>query len=178
MALIDALGLRADAFARVFNDEPIPEGDAILPLARLAAEGGAICSRGFRLGVHLPNTTKPDEIAEFLHRLSLISIDFPSFGDGRGFSIARQLRRTRCVGRLRAAGPLIADQMRHAFGCGFDEIEMPDDLLARQPLAQWLSAASMITLRYQRDGGRGVSILDRRHAARQAQAKTRVANAA
>ena len=178
MALIDALGLLADGFTRVVDDEPIPMGDVILPLERLAADAGLVLSRGSRLGVHLPNTARLQEIADFLDRLSLISIDFPSFADGRGFSIARQLRRTLYEGRLRATGPLIADQMRHALGCGFDEIEAPDALLARQSIAQWLSAASSITLRYQRDGARGISILDRRRLARQMQAKTRVAHAA
>jgi uncharacterized protein (DUF934 family) len=126
----------------------------------------------------LPNTSKPDEIAAYFQRLALISIEFPSFADGRGFSIARRLRQDRYRGRLRATGPLIADQMRHALGCGFDEIETPDIVLARQPIEQWLAAASMITLRYQRDGGHGVSILDSRRGARQARQQLRVAHAA
>jgi len=177
MALIDTHGLRRDSFSRVIGDESVPKGDVILPLARLAAEA-KLLHRGRRLGVHLPNTAKSDEIAEYFTRLALISIDFPSFADGRGFSIAKRLRQDSYRGRLRATGPLIADQMRHALGCGFDEIETPDILLGRQPIEQWLAAASMITLRYQRQGGRGVSILDSRRAARQARQELRVAHAA
>ena len=41
------------------------------------------------------------------------------------------------AGRLRAAGPLIADQFRMARRVGFDEVELPDALAERQPEAQW-----------------------------------------
>jgi uncharacterized protein (DUF934 family) len=41
-------------------------------------------------------------------------------------------------GRLRAAGPLIADQFRFARRVGFDEVELPDEVAQRQPEAQWL----------------------------------------
>jgi uncharacterized protein (DUF934 family) len=177
MALIDAQGVKRDSFTRVVGDELVPAGDVILPLARLVAEA-RLTPRGRRLGVHLPNTAKPDEIAEYLGCLALISIEFPLFADGRGFSIARRFRQDHYRGRLRATGPLIADQMRHALGCGFDEIETPDIVLSRQPVKQWLAAASIITLRYQRDGGHGLSILDSRRAARQARQELRVAHAA
>ncbi len=79
---------------------------------------------------------------------------------------------------LRAVGPLIADQMRHALGSGFDEVEAPEALVERQPVAHWLAGLSTITLRYQRDAKRGVSILDQRRAARAAQDERRVAHAA
>ena len=41
------------------------------------------------------------------------------------------------AGRLRAAGPLIADQFRAARRVGFDEIELPDAMAERQPEEQW-----------------------------------------
>ena len=97
-------------------------------------------ARGDRLGVHLPNTAKLDEVLPLLDRVALVSIEFPSFADGRGFSLAKGLRRRGYRGILRAAGPLIADQMRHALGSGFDEVEAPEAVLARQPISQWAAA--------------------------------------
>ena len=40
-------------------------------------------------------------------------------------------------GRLRAAGPLIADQFRFARRVGFDEVELPEAVAERQPEEQW-----------------------------------------
>jgi len=150
----------------------------ILPLARLAAEGEAVLARGDRLGVELPNTAKLDGIEPFLDRLALISIGFPSFADGRGFSLAKRIRGRGYRGRLRATGPLIADQLRHALGCGFDEVEAPQELVARQPVSQWLAGLAVIRLRYQRHASRGVSILDQRLAARRRFDERRVIHAA
>ena len=40
-------------------------------------------------------------------------------------------------GRLRAAGPIIVDQVRAARRVGFDEFEIPREIADRQPEALW-----------------------------------------
>jgi uncharacterized protein (DUF934 family) len=82
-------------------------------------------------------------------RYQMIRIDFPSFADGRGFSIARALRRKGFTGRLRAKGHVIADQYAMARRSGFDEVEISDDLAARQPEGQWLARADWQAHDYQ-----------------------------
>ena len=72
---------------------------------------------------------------------SLIRIAFPSFADGRGFTLARRLRLMGYTGRLRAAGHVIADQYAMARRAGFDEVEISEELAARQPEEQWLFRA-------------------------------------
>jgi uncharacterized protein (DUF934 family) len=89
------------------------------------------------LAVDLGNDVDPATLAPWLDRLALIRVAFPSFSDGRGLSMARRLRDLGYGGRLRAAGPLIADQLRAALRVGFDEIELPDAMAARQPEAVW-----------------------------------------
>ncbi len=84
--------------------------------------------------------TDPATLADHLH-LSLIAIDFPSFTDGRGFSLARRLRELGYTVRLRAAGRLIADQYAMARRVGFDEVQIAPDIAARQPREQWLARA-------------------------------------
>ncbi|SFC04547.1 DUF934 domain-containing protein [Tropicimonas isoalkanivorans] len=91
--------------------------------------------------VDLPSDTDPRALAPFLGSLSMIRVDFPSFADGRGFSIARALRRMGYAGRLRAKGHVLADQYAMARRSGFDEVEIDDTLAARQPEAQWLARA-------------------------------------
>ena len=73
--------------------------------------------------------------------LRLIRIDFPSFADGRGFTLARLIRLLGFTGRLRAKGHVIADQYAMARRLGFDEIEISPDLAKRQPEEHWLFRA-------------------------------------
>ena len=89
------------------------------------------------LAVDFPNDRDAADLAPWLDRLALVRVAFPSSTDGRGFSIAARLRAMGYGGRLRAAGPLIADQFRAARRVGFDEIELPDAMAERQPEAQW-----------------------------------------
>jgi len=88
--------------------------------------------------IDLPASADANELAGRLPKLSLIRIDFPSFSDGRGFSIARQLRLMGYTGRLRARGHVISDQYAMARRAGFDEIEISEQLAERQPEEDWL----------------------------------------
>ncbi|MBB5222703.1 uncharacterized protein (DUF934 family) [Amaricoccus macauensis] len=89
------------------------------------------------LAVEFPNDREPADLLPWLDRVELIRVAFPAYTDGRGFSIGRRLRELGYTGRLRAVGPLIADQFRMARRVGFDELEIPDTMAARQPEAQW-----------------------------------------
>ncbi len=77
-----------------------------------------------------------------LTALQLIRINFPSFADGRGFTLSRQLRLKGYTGRLRAFGHVLADQYAMARRSGFDEVEIDADLAKRQPEDQWLARAN------------------------------------
>ena len=158
--LIDRTGAIPDVWTRVEGGGPLPGGPAIVDADRLGATRGHA-----PLGVHLPNSADPKEIAPFFGRLGLVSVGFPAFADGRGFSIGRRLRDLGFPGRLRAAGPLIADQFAYLIECGFDEVEIPDAVAARQPVEHWLAALSRVGQSYQRGRpGARASILDRRRA--------------
>jgi uncharacterized protein (DUF934 family) len=89
------------------------------------------------LAVAWPNDRDPAALAPFFDRLAMIRVAFPGMADGRGFSIGRRLRALGFTGRLRAAGPLVADQLRAALRVGYDEIELPDAMAERQPEDQW-----------------------------------------
>ncbi|AUH33882.1 DUF934 domain-containing protein [Paracoccus tegillarcae] len=90
--------------------------------------------------VLLAPDTDPEQLVDHLHR-GLVAIDFPAMTDGRGFSLARRLRALGYTGQLRATGKLIADQYAMARRVGFDEVEIPAELAARQPQEQWLARA-------------------------------------
>ncbi|RKF15219.1 DUF934 domain-containing protein [Roseovarius spongiae] len=101
------------------------------------------------VGIDLPASADPRELAGRLPDIAMIRVDFPSSADGRGFSIARQLRLMGYRGRLRARGHVIADQYAMARRVGFDEVEIDDSLAARQPEEQWLFRADWRAHDYQ-----------------------------
>ncbi len=106
------------------------------------------------LAVDLAPDADLDPVLLRLPEIAVIRVAFPSFADGRGFSIARILRRAGFTGRLRAAGHLIADQYAMARRSGFDEVEIDEDLAARQPEAEWRARADWRAHDYQRRLGR------------------------
>ncbi len=105
---------------------------ASVTLAEIATHQGTL---------DLAQTDDPTFVLPYLGTLKLIRIAFPAFNDGRAFTIARRLRMAGFEGHLRAVGPVIADQYAMARRVGFDDVEIPDDLAARQPQAQWLARA-------------------------------------
>ncbi|WP_444437505.1 DUF934 domain-containing protein [Pseudomonas sp. A6] len=124
--------------------ETLPEGDLILPLnawlshdtrrSELAreqtSEPGA--SRASSLlqksGVWLGPDDDPQRLVGRLDALPLIAIDFPSFRDGRGYSLAYLLRRRLgWRGELRAVGEVLRDQLAHLRQCGFDAFAVRAD---------------------------------------------------
>lgn len=91
--------------------------------------------------IDVASDTRPADLPRDFAGIVLIRVAFPSFSDGRGFTLAQHLRQAGYTGRLRARGHVIADQYAMARRSGFDEVEISDDLAARQPAAQWLFRA-------------------------------------
>ncbi|WP_439124518.1 DUF934 domain-containing protein [Marivita sp.] len=99
--------------------------------------------------INLPSDTDPARLSDLLHGMELVRVDFPSFADGRGFTLARLIRQNGFQGHLRAKGHVIADQYAMARRSGFDDVEIDDDLAARQPEDQWLARANWQAHDYQ-----------------------------
>ncbi len=97
----------------------------------------------------VPSSADPADVIKQIAGAEMIRVDFPSFADGRGFTIARQLRLAGYKGRLRAKGHVISDQYAMARRCGFDEVEISDDLAARQPEGEWRFRANWQANNYQ-----------------------------
>ncbi len=131
----------------------------ILPLERIAEATGAF-------GVLLPNDAEIAAIKPFLGTVSVIAINFPAFTDGRGFSLARLVRRAGFTGELRAFGNVLPDQYAAILACGFDTVEISPERAARQPEANWTAALGGRDHAYQRGYHTKVSILNRRRAAK------------
>ena len=112
-------------------------------------QAGLPDDRPAALALNLANDADARAVAPFFDTLEAITISFPSFADGRGFSLATQLRRLGFAGRLIAQGHLIADQYAHARRCGFDAVAIDARLAARQPEGQWTAQVPRINVTYQ-----------------------------
>lgn len=130
-----------DVFDYAQTDSPVIEGNVLVTDAGFTPENWA---RGFdtQTALDLPSDTDPAQLPNSFGGIELIRVDFPSFADGRGFTIAKQLRRLGYKGRLRARGHVISDQYAMARRSGFDEVEISPELAKRQPQADWVFRAN------------------------------------
>lgn len=93
------------------------DGDAVrAPIATMEAFVGETNAPAVRI--------EPGEDARlllpFLGQIALVEVNFPAYGDGRGYSAARILREAGYEGELRAIGDVLIDQLSHMRRCGFD----------------------------------------------------------
>ena len=111
-----------DGFAVVADDAALPEsGGAIVSLKRFQAEREALLGRNAPIGVRLTAAENPEALGDDVHRLSVVTLEFPAFNDGRAFSWARILRtRMGFKGEVRAVGHYIYDQLSYQRRVGFD----------------------------------------------------------
>jgi len=152
MPLIDETGIAEDTWIRVDSAEQAPTGvDVIVDSSAFASLANERTNR--RIGVSIGPSLEEglSLLTDCERQPDLISIEFSAMGDGRGFSIARALREAGYTVRLRARGPLIADQFAFVLASGFDEIETTEEILRRQPKRQWLKAKDAFSARYQPD---------------------------
>jgi uncharacterized protein (DUF934 family) len=99
----------------------VPDGKVIVPLAVWQAQRALLEPRLPQIGVWLAADERPEVLLEDIAKLDVIGVDFPKFTDGRGFSIAYNLRaRLGYQGELRAIGDVLRDQLFSMSRVGFD----------------------------------------------------------
>ena len=105
------LSSETDRLIRYRDDQPVDHGamtvDAFLDQSNASA-------------VRIEPGDDARELIPHLERLSLVEVNFPAFGDGRGYSSAQILREAGYDGELRAVGDVLVDQLSHMARCGFD----------------------------------------------------------
>ena len=103
-----------------------PTDPQVLLLAQLRTKAQAQEALPEHLGVLLAPADAVEDLAPLLQHLSLVVVDFPGFGEGRGFSQGRLLRqRYRFTGELRARGTGVKqDKLLLLARCGFDAFDL------------------------------------------------------
>jgi len=137
-------------------------GDVIVPLALWLARREDFLVYPGKLGVWVDANEGPEVLAGDVQRFPLIAVNFPKFGDGRGYSIARLLReRYGYKGELRAIGDVLHDHLYFMEQCGFDAFALRED----QDAQEALSAFDTFSDSYQTTVLRPVPLFRRRLAA-------------
>jgi uncharacterized protein (DUF934 family) len=91
------------------------------------AQHTALQARG-DIGVWIASHERPEVLKDDLAKLPVIAVDFPKFADGRGYSIAYNLRvRLGYKGELRAIGDVLRDQMFYMQRVGFNSFATRPD---------------------------------------------------
>lgn len=101
----------------------VPEGKIIVPQSLWLVQREVLAARAAagEIGVWIASDERPEAIKDDLSKLAVIAVDFPKFTDGRGYSIAYNLRlRLGWTGELRAIGDVLRDQLFQMQRVGFN----------------------------------------------------------
>jgi uncharacterized protein (DUF934 family) len=140
----------------------IPQsGDTIVPLALWLKHHEDFLAYPGKIGLWLDANEGPEAVSGDLSRFQLIAVNFPKFGDGRAYSIARLLReRYGYKGELRAIGDVLRDHLTFMAQCGFDAFALRED----QDLQEALGAFDDFSDGYQTSALRPAPLFRRRSA--------------
>jgi uncharacterized protein (DUF934 family) len=101
----------------------VPAGKFIVPLSLWLVQRELLAARtaAGEIGVWIAPDESPDVLKGLLDQFPVIAIDFPKFTDGRGYSIAYNVRvRMGWTGELRAIGDVLRDQLFSMRRVGFN----------------------------------------------------------
>lgn len=129
--------------AEVSNPSILNNKNVLVPLTLV--EGIDLNRKIKQLGLFLESDVEISEVLPWLPKARLIAINFTTFRDGRGFSLARQIRRLGYAGELRAVGYFARDQLAYLERCGFNAF----DISGAQEADELIKAFTEITVRYQ-----------------------------
>lgn len=112
--------VRPNDFQFISAEAPIPEGNVIVSIDRL----NDLQSITGQKALYLTPEVAIEQIIEMqsmaFKQFDAILIEFESFVDGRGYSIATLLRRNGFSGELWAVGDIFQDTLNYLKRCGFD----------------------------------------------------------
>ena len=137
-----------DSWRAVDDGEDLPAGKVTVTLRRFLAEREQLAARAGEVGVRIDPGEDLALAAGHVAAIStaaLVSVIFPAFTDGRGFSVIRSLRRRGYRGEIRAIGKLLPDQFDFLRRCGADSVEIADG----DDVQTWLREARALSLAYQ-----------------------------
>ncbi len=139
--------------------DTLPAGDIIVPFALWQSDKERLLRHSGGLGVRLNSDHDVAEISPDLSHFAIVALQFPSFRDGRSYSIATALRQHYgYTGELRAVGNVLRDQLAYMERAGFDAFEID----ASQTIEDALNAFDEISVKYQTSSDEPLPLYRRR----------------
>lgn len=86
-----------------------------------------------------------EQLLPLAEQFAAIAVEFPVLRDGRGFSIARELRIAGFSGQIRAVGETSRDKLALLERCGFNAVYLKDESFK----PEHLNAYTEMSVRYQ-----------------------------
>ena len=146
MQIIKDAAIIDDHWLHVADDEELPKGDVTVSKTRWQKDKPRLREHQGQIGLRLEAADPIEEIADDLHELQLIELNFTTFTDGRAFSQAWLLRnRFHYCGEIRAVGNFMLDQVfyLHRTGVNAFQLQQADQFKAA------LSALNDFSVHYQ-----------------------------
>ncbi|VAW04789.1 Oxidoreductase probably involved in sulfite reduction [hydrothermal vent metagenome] len=121
MKIIKDKAIVTDSWTHYPGEGDLPAGDVIVPLGVWQEADLS----GHNVGLLLEPGDDMSNIRDDLDFFDLIAINFPTFMDGRGYSMAKILRdRYGYTKEIRAVGDVMRDQLFYMQRCGFTSYEI------------------------------------------------------
>lgn len=111
--------------------------DIVVPFELFEANREQLLAADGLLGIQINGDQDLNLVQQNQDKLALVVVEFPAFTDGRGFSIARILRRSGFEGQIRAIGDVTQDRLQHMQRCGFDAFVIAEDRYSEQMSASF-----------------------------------------
>lgn len=129
MVLINLTGIQPTGFTLLAEDAQPEEGENVaVPVERLLGETSEFFATAGSVGAVISTGTPYADLDVIADKLAFALIEFPAFGDGRGFSLAVRLRKDfGFKGEVRAVGPVIPDQALFLLRAGFDTVDVANE---------------------------------------------------
>lgn len=121
MKIIKDKAIIEDTWVHYCGTGDLPDGNIIVSLQTWREADFS----GRKVGLQLEPGEPLENIRDDLDKIELIAINFPTFNDGRGYSMAKILRdRFGYKGEIRAVGDVMRDQIFYLQRCGFTAYEV------------------------------------------------------
>ncbi len=157
MQIINDQAIVEDSWVHFDGEGDMPDGDVIVSLHYWQEHKDELSGR--KIGVRLEPDDNPNLIRQDLQQFYVIAVNFPSFGDGRGYSTAKILRdRFGYEGEIRATGDVMRDQLFYMTRCGFNAFEIK----AGKDINDALEGLSDFSVKYQSSSDQKQPLYNRR----------------
>ncbi|SHJ24168.1 DUF934 domain-containing protein [Cycloclasticus pugetii] len=124
MTLIKNNEIVQDRWTKLDEEQALQTDYNIIDLAYWNANKDSLIASKGHLGLWVQGDESAEQFADDLQYFELIAIHFPTFVDGRGYSLAKILReKHHYTKEIRAVGDVLPDQALYLTRVGFDTLE-------------------------------------------------------